>query len=143
MTPHFTLKEFTRSTTAATYNIDNSPSLSHQANLKRLAETMEKVRELLGSNPIIISSGYRSPALNKAVRGSAKSAHCKGLAVDFVCSKFGTPAEIFKALRNSDIEFDQLIEENVGGKQWIHFGLSETSNRMQTLLINDKGTFAV
>ena len=46
---------------------------------------MEKIRSLLDNQPIVVHSGYRAPAVNRAVGGVATSAHCLGLACDFVC----------------------------------------------------------
>src|SRR5690625_2282506 len=95
--PHFRLSELTRSDTAAANNIDNSPSVEHLANLQRLAKTLENVRTVLGNNPVLISSGYRSPELNRAVGGSSTSDHSKGLAADFTCPGFGPVRKVCQA----------------------------------------------
>jgi hypothetical protein len=112
LSAHFTLAELTVTDT----DEDNTPS---SIALKRLATTarhMEAVRALL-KKPIIVNSGYRSPALNKAVGGSPTSAHALGYAVDFVCSDFGDPMAICRAIAASDIAFDQLILER---NLWVH-----------------------
>lgn len=137
---NFTLKELTRSTTATNLGMDNLPTPEHKANLGRLTRSLELIRTLLGDNPMIITSGYRSPQLNTVIGGSKTSMHCHGLAADFVCPRFGTPEEIVQKIANSDIEFDQLILEQVGGKEWVHFGLPKANYRRQVLRINDKGT---
>jgi hypothetical protein len=82
---------------------------------------MERIRTLLGDRPIIVHSGYRSAEVNHAVGGVATSAHCHGLACDFVCSAFGTPAEVALAILKSDLEYDQLILEY----GWVHVGLAQ------------------
>lgn len=129
LTPHFTLEEFTRSDTALRKGIDNSqPPLQVLRNLGFLAETLERVRMLLGK-PLIITSGYRCPALNFAIGSHPTSAHVLGLAVDFMCHEYGTPLEVAQAIAASDIAFDQLIHEGT----WVHLAISRTHNRRDTL----------
>lgn len=141
LTPHFSLEEFTTSETAARKGIHNVPKdgSPERMNLQRTAETMEDVRKILGDKPILISSGYRSPAVNKAVGGSQNSFHMQGLAVDFICPGFGTPLEICKALEPhmAKLGIDQLIHEF---GTWVHLGLRGDSPRHQTLTIDGKGT---
>ncbi|PTE02718.1 D-Ala-D-Ala carboxypeptidase family metallohydrolase [Pandoraea apista] len=137
LTLHFTLDELTHSQTADRRGIDNSASEDVVANLTRLAQTLERVRVLLGSRPITISSGYRSPDLNRAVGGARNSAHLYGLAADFICPGYGTPLQICKAIAASGIDFDQLIHEGT----WVHLGLAQPSqkNRRQVLTANFSG----
>lgn len=125
LTPHFSLAEFEFSQTATRLGIDNRAPISLRPNLERLAETLEAVRKLLG-HPIRITSGYRSPALNKAIPGSsATSAHTRGLAADFICPGFGPPLHICRAIQASDIDFDQLIEEG----NWVHLAVTPPGKR--------------
>ena len=81
---------------------------------------MERVRALLGNQPIVVHSGYRSLKVNQAIGGVVTSAHCLGLACDFVCPTFGVPAEVALAILRSDIEYDQLILEY----GWVHVALA-------------------
>ena len=118
---HFTLEELSFSETAARLGFDNTPSPTAIANLSRVAAVMERVRTKLGNQPIIVHSGYRSAEVNEAVGGVMTSAHCRGLACDFVCPAFGAPAEVALAILKSDIEYDQLILEY----GWVHVGLPE------------------
>ncbi|MFN3513931.1 MAG: D-Ala-D-Ala carboxypeptidase family metallohydrolase [Phenylobacterium sp.] len=113
LSPHFTLEELTATQQRG---LDNTPSAQVTANLRATAERMEAVRELLGGHPILVSSGYRSPAVNRAVGGAVRSAHLTGQAVDFVCHRFGTPKAICRKLADSPLAFDQLIEEGT----WVH-----------------------
>ena len=131
LTEHFTLEELTRSDTAIAKGISNVPDAAQLANLSRLAGMLERVRDVLGGAPMLISSGLRVPALNRAVGGVANSAHVTGLAADFTCPKFGTPQQICRALAASDIPFDQIIQEGT----WVHFGLSaqDVTPRRQVL----------
>lgn len=89
------------------------------ANLRLVAALMERVRTLLGDQPIVVHSGYRSLEVNNAVGGVGTSAHCRGLACDFVCPAFGTPVEVARAILKSDLQYDQLILEY----RWVHVGL--------------------
>lgn len=84
LSPHFKLSEFTRSNTASKYNIPNIPNEEQIANLKALCENvLEPLRQWYGK-PIVISSGYRCPAVNNhpEVRGATKSQHMTGEAAD-------------------------------------------------------------
>jgi len=116
---HFTLEELTFSAAAVRLGLDNAPSAIVTANLSLVAAVVEKVRKLLGDRPIIVHSGYRSAQVNQAVGGVPTSAHCLGLACDFVCPEFGTPYEVALAILKSDIRYDQLILEY----GWVHVGL--------------------
>jgi zinc D-Ala-D-Ala carboxypeptidase len=117
---HFTLQEMSFSEAAARLAIDNTPTPEAIENLIRVAAAMEAIRALLGAIPINVHSGYRSPQLNRAVGGVESSAHCRGLACDFVCPAFGTPMEVARTILSSAIEYDQLILEY----GWVHIGLA-------------------
>lgn len=138
LSQNFHLAEFVSSQTAQRRNIDNTPSSDVLANLQKTAEMMERVRAVLGS-PILISSGYRSAALNKAIGGSINSQHTKGQAVDFTSPGFGEPREIVEAIRKSDIPYDQLILEF---GQWVHISFA-SKPRKQALVIDRNGTRAL
>lgn len=124
LSPHFTLEEFTFSPEALRKGLDNTPDGEAIENLKRTADGLEEVRARLGY-PIYITSGFRSLRVNASVGGSSTSQHMKGEACDFICPGFGTPQEICRAIRDSEIEFDQLIYE--GG--WVHISFSDSPRR--------------
>lgn len=130
LTKNFTLNEATRSATADANGILNDGY--DLADLRLAALGMEQIRKLFGFG-IVPSSWYRNPELNAKVGGSTTSAHLKGLAVDFNCTRFGTVQQQFDAIRNSSISFDQLIVERAGGKEWIHISFDpELRNRVMT-----------
>jgi hypothetical protein len=139
LSPHFALAEFTASQTAARLGLPNNPPPAELANLQRLAATLETVRELLGNKPLLISSGYRSPEVNRATGGSSSSAHMQGLAVDFVVPGFGSALEICHALtpHMHELRIDQLIHEYGA---WVHLALSSGDPRLMTLTIDTAGT---
>lgn len=141
LTEHFFLNEFTNSDTARLNGFDNTPTTEELENLKRVAETMETVRAILGNKPILITSGFRSERVNMAVGGVWNSAHRLGLACDFICSSFGTPKEVAKAvaLHVNELKIDQLIYECVGNSKWVHLGLSKDAARHEVLTFNQGG----
>ena len=83
MTDHFPLSEFTASAKARELGIRNEPNKVERDRLRRVAVALEAVRHVLGASPLIISSGYRCAALNKAVGGAPTSFHRFGAAADF------------------------------------------------------------
>jgi zinc D-Ala-D-Ala carboxypeptidase len=81
LTKNFSLDEFTASDTADKLGIDNIPDPYHLVNIKRHAEVMQLIRNLIGRS-ISITSGYRNPAVNKAVGGVPHGDHPMGDASD-------------------------------------------------------------
>tara|TARA_R110001599_G_scaffold171353_1_gene362447 strand:+ start:463331 stop:463765 length:435 start_codon:yes stop_codon:yes gene_type:complete len=131
LSEHFTLQEMTFSETASRHELDNTPGPEELANLHRIANLLEQVRSLVGK-PIIVTSGYRSPAVNKAVGSKSKnSAHTHGLAADIKALGM-TPAALAAIIKTSDIKFDQLILEF---DRWVHIGLREGAPRLELLTI--------
>lgn len=124
LSPHFALSELTASQTATRLGLRNEPSSLIIANLTRLALLLEQVRTLLGGKPIVVSSGYRSQAVNRAVGGAASSAHVDGLAADFICPGYGTPQQICRAIVDSPLRFDQVIYEGT----WVHLAAPKNAN---------------
>lgn len=139
MSAHFTLQEFLHSNTALSNHIENLPAWENIDNLKHLADTMEKVRTILGSKPVTITSGFRAPNVNAAVGGVSNSAHLYGFACDFVVPSFGTPLTICKALEPhiAELDIDQLIHEF---GDWVHLGLSASTPRHMAMTISNSGT---
>jgi zinc D-Ala-D-Ala carboxypeptidase len=138
LTQHFTLDELIVSQTAARKGINNIPPPDVVAELRRTAELMERIRAFLGSHPVLVSSGYRSPALNAVVGGAVSSAHMAGRAVDFIVPGFGSPRDICRALEPKMAEFgvDQLIHEY---EAWVHVGTAPKP-RAQALTADIGGT---
>ncbi len=139
LTDHFTLEELTLSQTAARLGLDNTPSDDVVQALTRTAHGLEMVRVLLQA-PILVSSGYRSPLVNRAVGGAPNSQHITGEAVDFTAPGFGAPDMVVRAIMRSTrpIPFDQLIVEY---GRWVHISFSRTPRR-QALVIDHTGTRA-
>lgn len=137
---HITLAEATKSQTATRKGIDNTPPKEVIPNMIAVAEKcFEPLREWHGK-PIGISSFYRSPALNRAVKGSARSQHCKGQAIDIDADIFDnglTNKQIYTWLVNN-VDFDQIIWEygTDDNPAWVHISyVSKEKNRRQQLRI--------
>ena len=139
LSPHFTLQEFTYSQTASREGIPNQPDATAMENLKRTADVMEKVRTMCGNKPVTITSGYRGPQLNAAVGGSSTSAHCHGLAADFIIPGCGDPYAVCKIIEPhmKELGIDQLIWEY---GDWVHLGLSSGPPRYMAMTIDNSGT---
>ena len=145
LSEHYTLGEVTK--TSVKTADGNIPSHVAIENLKNLCENwLEDLRyshnTLYGEKdePIIITSGYRSAEVNKAVGGSPTSNHLTGCAVDIRCAGFE------QALRYANIlldisdgtkqDYDELfIERSKQGRYWIHFAVRPKGNRRKTEFI--------
>lgn len=131
LSPNFSLEEMVYSATALRHGLDNTPSAEAEDNLYKLCnEILEPTRELLG-NPMVIDSGFRSPAVNVAVGSTSKhSDHLDGNAADFVPLGMDLRAA-FDRIRTSDIPFKQVIIE-CGA--WIHISRGDDAPQREALL---------
>ena len=154
LSEHFTLGELCK--TSVDSLDGNIPSREDVENLKRLCPWLEELRlrynqryvsppKRLGGEkdteePIIISSGYRSPDVNRCVGGAYSSNHLTGCAVDIRC------VGVEQAIRYAAIlldtadewkkDFDELfIERNRHGRYWVHFAVRPKDNRRKTMFL--------
>ena len=134
MSEHFTLGELCASPWATRNGVDNIPPEHLLGNIGALSDVLEEVRTRIGK-PIIISSGYRSPEVNKAIGGSATSAHCQGLAAD-ITVKGMSSRQLAKLIMNMNLDYDQLIYEG----NWVHLGISTGKPRKQELTAHFGGS---
>lgn len=133
LSEHFTYDEMTLSGTAVRRGIKNNPSSAELKNLKRLCtEILEPFRAKVG--PLRVSSGYRSPVLNKLIGGSSKSQHCLGQAADVTPLKMDLK-RAYLCLVDSGLPFDQAIFEF---GRWIHVSWS-VKPRQQCLVACKQG----
>lgn len=142
LSQHFTLAELTRSSVAQARGIDNTPPPELLPRLVRTAEMLERIRATVGV-PVIVTSGYRCPELNKAVGIRSTSDHTQGHAADIVAPGFGTPAEVARLLAPlvSVLGIGQLILERVGGKSWVHVSTHEPERAINRIItVTDAGT---
>lgn len=136
LSTYFSYEELTQSDWAARHGVSNDPGTQELENLKFTATQLDRVRALLGV-PVLVSSGFRSVAVNYAVRGQVHSQHLLGQAVDFTAPSFGTPEQVALAIQASHIPFDQLIFEF---GRWVHISFVKQNPRGQVLTIDRNGT---
>ena len=137
LSKHLSIKEVTKSNTAARLGIDNTPTVSHLVSLKEIAENIFEPLRLHFGVPIGVSSGYRGKELNEAIGGSKRSQHCNGQALDLDADIYGkiTNADIFNRIKNH-LDYDQLIWEFGTDEEpnWVHVSyVTDGLNRGETL----------
>lgn len=136
MRNYFADKEFTQSTTAKKYGINNEPDALTWQRIYELRDyILNPARAKLGK-PIYITSGYRSDALNKLVGGENNSQHKSGEAADITTKNLARNRELFSILAQLG-NFDQLIWEK--GGDWIHVSFRYGGNRGQMLAYDGNG----
>jgi hypothetical protein len=134
LSTNFSLDELTRSMTATRLCIDNIPSLRVIDSLQALVDNiLQPVRDRLG--PVVVSSGYRSPELNKAIGGSATSDHCFGYAADIQVNGFDNK-ELAQWIKDGD-PFTQLIlefyEDGKPNSGWVHISYNPDNLKNECL----------
>jgi hypothetical protein len=137
---NFSLREMTKSQTALRRSIDNTPSASHIQALSALCENvLQPVRDHYGRG-FTPSSGYRSPALCRAIGSRSTSQHAKGEAADFEVPGVAN-IELARWIRDT-LDFDQLILEFYNPDDpsagWVHCSYKATGNRKQALIYDGK-----
>lgn len=126
---YFTLTELTKSATAMRKKIDNTPTEAVKKNLTALVDkVLDPLREAWGQ-PIVVSSGYRSPKLNRAVGGVASSQHLLGQAADIhtVSDKPSENKKLYDLIKKLKLPVDQCINEY--GYNWIHVSYGPRNRR--------------
>lgn len=136
LSPNFWLNEFTDSETAFAIGDPNLPAPDATKNLFDLAFVLEAVRYFLGQKAIVISSGYRSPAVNAAVGGVQNSDHILGMAADIKVPGYGSPREVCEALapHMDTLGIKQVIHE-FGA--WTHLSIKEPASPINKVLTID------
>ena len=135
LSEHFTLAELTKTNT----KIKNVPNEAQVENLKRLCGWLEELRRRWNT-PIIINSGYRSEAVNKAVGGAPNSNHSTGCAVDIHVTgmeqliRYATILLDISDERHEDFD-ELLLERSPKGTYWLHFAVRPLGNRRKVRLI--------
>ena len=136
MTPHFTLAELTVTNHR---QFDNTPNEAETANLQRLAEFLEQVKEALDGKPIMVNSAFRSKQVNDSVGSKDTSQHRIGCAADLRVPGM-TPDAVVRAVIAAGLPFDQIIREF---DAWTHISVTNAPDgtpRRQALIIDKAGT---
>ena len=138
LSENFTYEELTHTDHR---EFDNTPNETEMANLVRLANFLEQVKEVLGGKPIIINSAFRCHEVNQAVGSKDSSQHRHGCAADIRVPGM-TPDEVVTAIIESGLPFDQVIREF---DRWTHVSIpneEEHEPRAMALIIDRSGTRA-
>ncbi|MEQ3138791.1 D-Ala-D-Ala carboxypeptidase family metallohydrolase [Bacteroides intestinalis] len=130
---YFTIAELCKSNTADQLGIDNRCRKEDVVNMTALVDNvLDPLREAYGK-PIRVNSGFRCPALNKAVKGSATSDHMTGRAADITGGSPKENKKLFYMIQSLGLPFDQLIDEK--NFAWVHVSYREGANRKQVLAL--------
>jgi len=136
---YFSLYEATRSDASERLGVDNHPSTLQLANIRHAAHRLDLVREYVGA-PIIVSSWFRSPAVNRAVGGADSSAHMSGFAIDCrtnTMSALQLCRAAVDCLRIHGFGFDQIIHEY---GNWMHISFDPRAREeLLTIFETSKG----
>ena len=156
LSEHFSLEEMCKTKV----NLENVPNEAQVENLKRLCGWLEMLRSEYNrrygglspdpslsregsrdqEEPIIINSGYRSAAVNKAVGGVSGSNHLTGCAADIRVAGIEQLVRYATILLDisdeSQEDFDELLlERSPRGGYWLHFAVRPSGNRRKVRLI--------
>ena len=140
---NFTIAEMVQSNTADRLKISNNPPTSVRVHLTETITLLECIRAeweeycerySLGTPAIRISSGYRSPELNKAVGGVKTYAHVMGYAADLQPVN-GNQDEFEKffatEFSHMGYAFDQIIIEKSKTSRWVHVGYKRADGKQR------------
>jgi zinc D-Ala-D-Ala carboxypeptidase len=125
LSANFSLAELTKTNVR---QFDNTPSMQVIENLQALVDNvLQPIRNKFGQ--VTVTSGYRSPEVNKAIGGSATSDHCFGFAVDFEVA--GVDNKELARWVADNLKFKQLILEfytkGVPDSGWVHVSYDKTN----------------
>lgn len=140
---NFTIAEMVQSNTADRLKISNNPPADVRVHLTETITLLECIRAeweeycerySLGTPAIRISSGYRSPELNKAVGGVKNSAHVEGYAADL--QPVNGNQDEFERFFATDFSkmsyaFDQIIIEKSKTSRWVHVGYKRADGKQR------------
>jgi len=129
LSEHFELTEFLVSETAARRGIANEPSPEVIENLRRLCQSVLEPLRIKLARPVVITSGYRAPALNRAVGGSKTSHHMQGRAADLIVPGM-TPLAVCQTAQQMKLPCVQIIHEF---GRWAHLAVVLPNERTQLL----------
>ena len=137
---HISYKESVGSNYAKQKGIKNKPNEEQVENMKLLAEKVfEPLREWVDA-PIKVNSMFRSKELNSAIKGSLKSSHLNGEAMDITSMGGKSNLEMFHWIKDN-LEFDQLIWEFGKEPKWLHVSYNKDNNRKQVLVTKKRGVY--
>lgn len=139
-TKNFSYDELIASATAKRLGLDNTPTPEEKEKLRKLAqEILQPIRDAWRS-PIIVNSGFRSEAVNKAVGGVKNSQHRLGEAADITIGGKERNRKLFnfiyKLISTGKIKVGQLIDEY--NYSWIHVSLPRSNGKPNNQILHLK-----
>jgi hypothetical protein len=137
LSANFSLAELTKTNVR---QFDNTPSMQVIDNLQVLVDSvLQPIRNKFG--PVTVTSGYRSPEVNKAIGGSATSDHCFGFAADFEVA--GVDNKELARWVADNLKFKQLILEfytkGVPDSGWVHVSYDKTNPTQKVMTATKVG----
>src|SRR5690606_15969952 len=135
LSKNFTLSEFVTTQTG----LDNIPDERAISNIRDLVDyILQPLRDAFDT-PVIITSGYRFTLLYKAVGGSPTPHRMTGQAADFHIPGI-TNQQIINMARKLKLPYDQIIDEQLNGRQWVHVSFARNGRRQWLTARNDPNT---
>lgn len=139
-TKNFSYDELIASATAKRLGLDNTPNEQEKEKLRKLAEdVLQPIRDAWRS-PIVVNSGYRAEAVNRAVGGAKNSQHRLGEAADISIGGKERNKKLFnfinKLIQKGTIKVGQLIDEY--NYSWIHVSLPRTNGKPNNQVLHLK-----
>lgn len=134
LSPHFHLSEFERSDAASILGVENVANPCVQFALQRLCKLLlQPLRDRFG--PLVVTSGYRSDAVNLWAGGAVDSAHLRGDGAD-IQPRQSTVLELMRFLSTGQLSFDQAIDYG----SYLHLSRVTSGGRQRRqLLMMDGG----
>ena len=130
LTEHFSFEELVNTSHDELLESNIAIAESYMKQLKYVAGTLEELRAVLGV-PLKVTSGFRSPQLNKLVGGSPTSGHTKGLCADVIPLGVNVVEAQKKIIANKDKcpSLKKCILEIVKGSEWLHIETKTEANQ--------------
>lgn len=138
----FTLGELTYSPKARALSINNDPTIRQVDRLRELAvNLLQPMRDSLGL--LEVTSGFRTPELNRAIKGSKTSAHMEGYAAD-LHPEHVLLEDVMHWFKHTDVPFDQAIleygrREDDADDDWVHAGWKNAAGQQRRQLLVMRG----
>ena len=112
---------------AAERGINNAAPAEAVVWLRLLTErVLDPLRRAWGG-PLRVTSGYRCPALNRAVGGATRSQHLLGQAADITAGSRSDNLRLLALLKHLQLPVDQVINEH--GGRWLHISYGPRHRR--------------
>lgn len=140
MTKHFSFEELTHTTHKELLEANRESAKAFMKQLKYIACTLEEIREVLGV-PLVITSGFRNNALNKAVGGSPTSGHTRGLCADIIPQGVDVKEAYNIIIKNKSNcpSLKKCILEVVKGREWLHIETKTEANQPMQFFTTTNG----